>query len=60
MSTIHKHLNKPIHQILKAIDNHIRLHLETGDPWHEEKAQILREYVKDLKIWIHKQEEWGE
>jgi hypothetical protein len=30
--------------------------METGDPWHEEQAQILRKYVKDLKIWIHKQE----
>jgi hypothetical protein len=48
--------NKPIHQILKAIDNHIRLHLETGDSWHEEQAQILRNYVKNLKIWIHEQE----
>ena len=48
--------NVPIHQILKAIDNHIRLHLETGDSWHEEQAQILRNYVKNLKIWIHEQE----
>jgi hypothetical protein len=30
--------------------------METGDPWHEEQAQILRKYVKDLKVWIHKQE----
>ena len=48
--------NKSIHQILKAIDNHTRLHLETGDYWHEEQAQILRKYVKDLKVWIHEQE----
>jgi hypothetical protein len=48
--------NKPIHQILKAIDNHTRLHLETGDYWHEEQAQILRKYVKDLKNFIHKEE----
>ena len=53
--------NKPIHQILQAIDNHTRLHLETGDSWHEEQAQILRKYVKDLKVFIHKQEEgWDE
>jgi hypothetical protein len=48
--------NKPIHQILKAIDNHTRLYLETGDFWHEEQAQILRKYVIDLKIFIHKEE----
>jgi hypothetical protein len=30
--------------------------METGDPWHEKQAQILRKYVKDLKIWIHEQE----
>ena len=52
---------RPIHQILKAIDNHTRLWMETGDFWHEEQAQILRKYVKDLKVWIHKQEEgWDE
>ncbi len=48
--------NKPIHQMLQAIDNHTRLHLETGDYWHEEQAQILRKYVKDLKVWIYKKE----
>jgi hypothetical protein len=48
--------NVSIHNILKAIDNHTRLHLETGDFWHEEQAQILRKYVAELKEWIHKQE----
>jgi len=48
--------NRPIHQILKAIDNHTRLYLETGDLWHEKQAQILRKYVKGLKVWIHEQE----
>jgi hypothetical protein len=32
--------------------------METGDFWHEQQAQILRKYVKDLKVWIHKQEGW--
>ena len=50
--------NAPIHQILKAIDNHTRLYFETGDYWHEEQAQMLRKYVKDLKVWIHKEEGW--
>lgn len=48
--------NAPIHYILKAIDNHTRLWMKTGDYWHEEKANILREYLKELKIWIHKEE----
>tara|TARA_R110000868_G_scaffold146563_2_gene367388 strand:+ start:1489 stop:1686 length:198 start_codon:yes stop_codon:yes gene_type:complete len=48
--------NDAIHYIIKSIDNHTRLHLETGNYWHEEQAQILRKYIKDLKIWIHKQE----
>jgi hypothetical protein len=52
--------NAPIHKILNAIDNHTRIGMETGDPWHEEQAQILRKYVKDLKVWIHRQEEWDE
>ena len=51
--------NAPIHQILKAVDNHTRLYIETGDFWHEEQAQILRTYVKNLKIFIHKEEEWN-
>ena len=50
--------NPAIYQILKAIDHHTRFYLETGDVWHEEQAQILRKYIKDLKIWIHKQEGW--
>jgi hypothetical protein len=49
--------NAPIHNILKAIDNHVRLWLSTGDPWHHEKAEVLREYLRDLKTWIHEQEQ---
>ena len=48
--------NTPIHQILKAIDNHTRLYIETGDEWHEDKAKGLRQYVGELKTWIHRQE----
>jgi len=49
--------NSTIHQLLKAIDNHTCLFLKTGDVWHEQQAQILRTYIKDLKVWIHKKEE---
>ena len=48
--------NAPIHQILKAIDNHTRYFLVTGDPWHEHQAEKLRRYVAELKIWIHHEE----
>lgn len=48
--------NAPIYQILKAIDNHTRLWIQTGDYWHEEQAKILREYLNELKTWIHKEE----
>ena len=48
--------NTPIHQILKAIDNHTILYLKTNDTWHENQAKILRQYVSDLKTWIHHQE----
>lgn len=53
--------NDSIHYILKAIDNHTKFFIQTGDVWHEEQAQILRKYIKDLKVWIHIQEGyWNE
>jgi uncharacterized protein (DUF927 family) len=48
--------NAPIHQILKAIDNHTHEYLDTKNPWHLEKAQELREYIKQLKTYIHQNE----
>jgi hypothetical protein len=48
--------NASIHQILKAIDNHTNKYLQTQDPWHKEKAEILRTYLHELKTWIHKEE----
>jgi hypothetical protein len=29
---------------------------KSGDTWHLQKAQELREYVAELKTWIHLQE----
>ena len=49
--------NAPIHNILKAIDNHTHEYFKSGDSWHLEKAQELRIYVSELKTWIHSQEE---
>jgi hypothetical protein len=48
--------NAPIHQILKAIDNHTRFYMTTGDPWHANQAEVLRRYVAELKDWIHYEE----
>ena len=48
--------NAPIHNMLKAIDNHTSLYLRDGDKWHLEKAETLRRYLHELKSWIHEQE----
>jgi hypothetical protein len=48
--------NTPIHNILKAIDNHTHEYFKSGDEWHLNKAQELRKYVAELKEWIHLQE----
>ncbi|NBW63599.1 MAG: hypothetical protein EBR33_10815 [Synechococcaceae bacterium WB4_1_0192] len=48
--------NKLIHEMLQAVDRHNRQLFITGDPWHADKAEQLRQYVRDLKSWIHQQE----
>jgi hypothetical protein len=48
--------NAPIHNILKAIDNHMALYLKYRDPWHLQQAAILRNYLRELKAYIHKKE----
>lgn len=48
--------NAPIHNILKAIDNHNIEYFKTKNPWHLEKAQMLRDYVIELKSWIKRNE----
>ena len=56
-NTIHREKwNKPIHNILKAIDNHTQEYFKSEDNWHLEKAELLRTYVAELKTWIHKEE----
>jgi hypothetical protein len=51
-----KDWNTPIHNLLKAIDNHNREYFKNGDLWHLEKAEQLRSYVRELKEWIKKRE----
>lgn len=48
--------NPVIHNLLRAIDNHMGLYLQHRDPWHLEKAATLRNYVRELKAYIHKKE----
>lgn len=48
--------NAPIHQMLRAIDNHTALYLRTHSRWHLEKAAILRSYLWELKTYIHAEE----
>jgi hypothetical protein len=48
--------NALIHQCLKGVDNHMHQYMETGNVWHLEKADGLRKYVLELKMWIHKVE----
>lgn len=45
-----------IHQALQAVDRHNSLWFHTHDSWHLEQAQVLRDYVADLKTWIHREE----
>jgi hypothetical protein len=48
-----KSWNPVIKACLNAIDEHIKLHLATGDNWHLAQAEVLRQYVLELKKWIH-------
>lgn len=48
--------NPVIKHCLNAIDKHIALYIQTQDPWHFCQAEKLRQYVQDLKTWIHSQE----
>ena len=48
--------NTPIHNCLKAIDNHMALYFATRNQWHLDKASMLREYLHELKSWIHAEE----
>jgi hypothetical protein len=48
--------NAPIHNTLKAIDNHTQEYFKSGDIWHLQKADQLRQYLHELKTWIHRQE----
>ncbi|MGA0983555.1 MAG: hypothetical protein ACO3ST_02540, partial [Burkholderiaceae bacterium] len=48
--------NPVVAQLLKAVDEHVRQHMATGDTWHAIKAAELRAYTRELKDWIHRRE----
>ena len=48
--------NACIHYILKAIDQHNACYFKDHNTWHLKKAEELRQYLEDLKTWIHSQE----
>jgi len=49
-------LNPIIHRLLQAIDWHNSRYFEDHNPWHLEKAESLRSYVRELKDWVKKKE----
>ena len=48
--------NALIKQALQGIDRHNMLWFVSGDGWHLQQAQVLRNYVAGLKDWIQQQE----
>jgi hypothetical protein len=44
---------------LDAVDRHTELLLQTGESHHAEQADLLRQYVRNLKTWIHETENEG-
>jgi hypothetical protein len=45
-----------IHQLLRAIDHHNEAFFKDGNEWHLDKAMMLRQYVRELKDWLHEEE----
>ena len=42
--------------MLKAVDWHVSTYWRTGDQWHLEQAQVMRNYILELKDWVMAQE----
>jgi 2-succinyl-5-enolpyruvyl-6-hydroxy-3-cyclohexene-1-carboxylate synthase len=52
-------INPIIHRLLQAVDWHNARYFEDQNPWHLEKAASIRQYVSELKTWIHEKEKNG-
>ena len=48
--------NPVIHRLLQAVDHHNSAFLRDGNPWHLQKATFIREYLHELKTWMHAEE----
>jgi hypothetical protein len=51
--------NPVIKKCLDGVDLHTKYHIETGDTFHKDQADLLRSYVRNLKDWIHSTEPEG-
>lgn len=48
--------NPKIHNILQTIDLHTEMYVKSGDIFHANQAEYLRNYIKSLKDWIQSKE----
>lgn len=48
--------NRLIKEALDAIDRHEELHRRGGSGWHVRSAHALRQYLRELKDWIIREE----
>ena len=49
-------LNPIIHRLLQAVDWHNSQYFKDSNPWHLQKADTIRQYVRELKAWVYEQE----
>lgn len=48
--------NRLIKETLEAIDRHEALYRSSGEGWHVRSAHALRQYLRELKDWIIREE----
>ena len=48
--------NPIVYQCLRAVDCHNSQYFLTGNVWHLEQSELLRQYVRSLKDWIREEE----
>jgi hypothetical protein len=48
--------NPIVYQCLRAVDCHNAQYFLTGNAWHLEQSELLRQYVRSLKDWIREEE----
>ena len=48
--------NPIVYQCLRAVDCHNTQYFLTGNAWHLEQSELIRQYVRSLKDWIREEE----